>query len=193
MEKENAGIGDVIEAVEAASSAELAELARIRESVESLAETAQIPRSVAAGAKQMPQVSIQAEPALSDEIVAAMKRMNLGRPPEPSSRSHAAVTAETNTPPAARQPADNQKAPAPVAHVQPRQPAQRKETITPAQRVEAATKARSSFNSIGAESNRAAPGARDSRGRFVGRSGSKAASDEAKAERLEKARHRDEE
>lgn len=193
MERKNAGIGDVIEAVDAASAAELAELARIRESVENLAQPARTPRSIAAEAKQITQVNTQAEPAVSDEIVAAMKRMNLGQPPAPSNRSPAARQPETYSPPASRPSADNPKAPAPAERAQPRQPAQRKETITPAQRVEAAKKARSAFNNVGTESNRVEQGARDSRGRFVGRSGSKAASDEAKAERLEKARHRDEE
>lgn len=193
MERKNAGIGDVIEAVDAASAAELAELARIRESVDNLTETARTPRSVAAGAKQNPPVKLQTEPALSDDIVTAMKRMNLGQPPKSSNRSPAARPPETNFSPAARQPDDNQKTPAPAANVKPGLPTQRKENITPAQRVEAAAQARNAFNRIGTENNRTVPGARDSRGRFVGRSGSKAASDEAKAERLEKARHRDEE
>ncbi|HBU7546935.1 TPA: transglycosylase SLT domain-containing protein [Klebsiella aerogenes] len=192
MERKTAGIGDVIEAVDAASAAELAELARIRESVDNLTETARTPRSVAAGAKQNPPVKLQTEPALSDDIVTAMKRMNLGQPPKSSNRSPAARPPETNFFTAVRQPDDNQKTPTPAANVKPGLPTQRKETITPAQRLEAATQARSMINHIGADNNRSGPGARDSRGRFIGRSGSKAASDEAKAERLEKARHRDE-
>lgn len=187
MEREKARIGDVIEAVDAASAAELAELARIRDAVESLKDAPITPRSVAADMKEIAKAKEQDKPAVSDEIVAAMKKLNLGQPPKAA--NHVPAALQPVTPPAVEvhQPVE------PATKAQPRHPAQRKEIVTPAQRAEAATKARKAFNRSGGDNNRSAPGARDSRGRFVGGSGSKAASDEAKAERLEKDRHQNEE
>lgn len=189
MERENAGIGEVINAVESASAAELKELALIRKTVESLKDNPRVPRSVAASAREIEQAKNEDAPATADEIAAAMKQLNLGQAPAIRTPSEKASVIPT--------PAAPQSPPAPKPSTQ-AEPAQRrasdasKESITPAKRIEAATQARQIFNHAAGGQAQPKTGARDARGRFIGGAGSKAASDEAKAERREKARHQDE-
>jgi soluble lytic murein transglycosylase-like protein len=191
MERENAGIGDIIDAVDAASAAELEQLALIREAVESLTENPQMPRSVAASTRDFAKITDQNAPATADEIADAMKRLNLGQAPAPANSMQVARRPTSTTPPVTQAPTVVVTSPqSEKAHKRP--PAQRKETITPAQRVEAATQARELLNRTGSEKSQTKSNARDARGRFIGGAGSKVASEEAKAVQLEKARHRDE-
>ncbi|EBQ8843905.1 transglycosylase [Salmonella enterica subsp. enterica serovar Derby] len=183
MERKNAGIGDVIKAVDVASAKELQELARIRKSVDSLkghvvVQDEKIPRTVAArekNAKESVSETVSPEKEAANEIVAAMKKLNLGGAPRDES-------------PAAASKPDNSGITTPVGE---RRQQSQKNNLTPAQMTDAANQARKVFSrAAGGGENKSNAVTRDARGRF---SGSKAASDEVKAEHIEKARHFNEE
>ncbi|ECI4179086.1 transglycosylase SLT domain-containing protein [Salmonella enterica subsp. diarizonae] len=183
MERKNAGIGDVIKAVDVASAKELQELARIRKSVDSLkghvvVQDEKIPRTVAVrekNAKESVSETVSPEKEAANEIVAAMKKLNLGGAPRDES-------------PAAASKPDNSGITTPVGE---RRQQSQKNNLTPAQMTDAANQARKVFSrAAGGGENKSNAVTRDARGRF---SGSKAASDEVKAEHIEKARHFNEE
>ncbi|HIE7373588.1 transglycosylase SLT domain-containing protein [Salmonella enterica] len=183
MERKNAGIGDVIKAVDVASAKELQELARIRKSVDSLkghvvVQDEKIPRTVAVrekNAKESVSETVSPEKEAANEIVAAMKKLNLGGAPRDES-------------PAAASKPDNSGITTPVGE---RRQQSQKNNLTPAQMTDAANQARKIFSrAAGGGENKSKAVTRDARGRF---SGSKAASDEVKAEHIEKARHFNEE
>ncbi|EDL3512096.1 transglycosylase SLT domain-containing protein [Salmonella enterica subsp. enterica serovar Newport] len=183
MERKNAGIGDVIKAVDVASAKELQELARIRKSVDSLkghfvVQDEKIPRTVAArekNAKESVSETVSPEKEAANEIVAAMKKLNLGGAPRDES-------------PAAASKPDNSGITTPVGK---RRQQSQKNNLTPAQMTDAANQARKVFSrAAGGGANKSKAVTRDARGRF---SGSKAASDEVKADHIEKARHFNEE
>lgn len=183
MERKNAGIGDVIKAVDVASAKELQELARIRKSVDSLkghvvVQDEKIPRTVAVrekNAKESVSETVSPEKEAANEIVAAMKKLNLGGAPRDES-------------PAAVSKPDNSGITTPVGE---RRQQSQKNNLTPAQMTDAANQARKVFSrAAGGGENKSNAVTRDARGRF---SGSKAASDEVKAEHIEKARHFNEE
>lgn len=183
MERKNAGIGDVIKAVDVASAKELQELARIRKSVDSLkghvvVQDEKIPRTVAVrekNAKESVSETVSPEKEAANEIVAAMKKLNLG----------GALRDES---PAAASKPDNSGITTPVGE---RRQQSQKNNLTPAQMTDAANQARKVFSrAAGGGENKSNAVTRDARGRF---SGSKAASDEVKAEHIEKARHFNEE
>ncbi|EBW7177838.1 transglycosylase SLT domain-containing protein [Salmonella enterica] len=183
MERKNAGIGDVIKAVDVASAKELQELARIRKSVDSLkghvvVQDEKIPRTVAVrekNAKESVSETVSPEKEAANEIVAAMKKLNLGGAPRDES-------------PAAASKPDNSGITTPVGE---RWQQSQKNNLTPAQMTDAANQARKVFSrAAGGGENKSKAVTRDARGRF---SGSKAASDEVKAEHIEKARHFNEE
>lgn len=183
MERKNAGIGDVIKAVDVASAKELQELARIRKSVDSLkghvvVQDEKIPRTVAVrekNAKESVIETVSPEKEAANEIVAAMKKLNLGGAPRDES-------------PAATSKPDNSGITTPVGE---RRQQSQKNNLTPAQMTDAANQARKVFSrAAGGGENKSKAVTRDARGRF---SGSKAASDEVKAEHIEKARHFNEE
>lgn len=183
MERKNAGIGDVIKAVDVASAKELQELARIRKSVDSLkghvvVQDEKIPRTVAVrekNAKESVSETVSPEKEAANEIVAAMKKLNLGGAPRDES-------------PAAASKPVNSGITTPVGE---RRQQSQKNNLTPAQMTDAANQARKVFSrAAGGGGNKSNAVTRDARGRF---SGSKAASDEVKAEHIEKARHFNEE
>ncbi|ECQ6809300.1 lytic transglycosylase domain-containing protein [Salmonella enterica subsp. enterica] len=183
MERKNAGIGDVIKAVDVASAKELQELARIRKSVDSLkghvvVQDEKIPRTVAVrekNAKESVSETVSPEKEAANEIVAAMKKLNLGGAPRDES-------------PAVASKPDNSGITTPVGE---RRQQPQKNNLTPAQMTDAANQARKAFSRVaGGGENKSKAVTRDARGRF---SGSKAASDEVKAEHIEKARHFNEE
>lgn len=183
MERKNAGIGDVIKAVDVASAKELQELARIRKSVDSLkghvvVQDEKIPRTVAArekNAKESVGETVSPEKEAANEIVAAMKKLNLGGAPRDES-------------PAAASKSDTAGITTPVRE---RRQQSQQNNLTPAQMTDAANQARKVFSrAAGGGENKSKAVTRDARGRF---SGSKAASDEVKAEHIEKARHFNEE
>ncbi|EEC5568608.1 transglycosylase SLT domain-containing protein [Salmonella enterica subsp. enterica] len=183
MERKNAGIGDVIKAVDVASAKELQELARIRKSVDSLkghvvVQDEKIPRTVDVrekNAKESVSETVSPEKEAANEIVAAMKKLNLGGAPRDES-------------PAAASKPDNSGITTPVGE---RRQQSLKNNLTPAQMTDAANQARKVFSrAAGGGENKSKAVTRDARGRF---SGSKAASDEVKAEHIEKARHFNEE
>ncbi|EBP3804492.1 lytic transglycosylase domain-containing protein [Salmonella enterica subsp. enterica] len=183
MERKNAGIGDVIKAVDVASANELQELAHIRKSVDSLkghvvVQDEKIPRTVAVrekNAKESVSETVSPEKEAANEIVAAMKKLNLGGAPR-------------NESPAAASKPDNSGITTPVGE---RRQQSQKNNLTPAQMTDAANQARKVFSrAAGGGENKSKAVTRDARGRF---SGSKAASDEVKAEHIEKARHFNEE
>ncbi|ELP2131414.1 transglycosylase SLT domain-containing protein [Salmonella enterica subsp. enterica serovar Miami] len=183
MERKNAGIGDVIKAVDVASEKELQELARIRKSVDSLkghvvVQDEKIPRTVAVrekNAKESVSETVSPEKEAANEIVAAMKKLNLGGAPRDES-------------PAAASKPDNSGITTPVGE---RRQQSQKNNLTPAQMTDAANQARKVFSrAAGGGEDKSKAVTRDARGRF---SGSKAASDEVKAEHIEKARHFNEE
>ncbi|EDF5230078.1 transglycosylase SLT domain-containing protein [Salmonella enterica] len=183
MERKNAGIGDVIKAVDVASAKELQELARIRKSVDSLkghvvVQDEKIPRTVVVrekNAKESVSETVSPEKEAANEIVAAMKKLNLGGAPRDES-------------PAAASKPDNSGITTPVGE---RRQQSQKNNLTPAQMTDAANQARKVFSrAAGGGENKSKAVTRDARGRF---SGSKAASDEVKAEHIEKARHFNEE
>ncbi|ECJ2317991.1 lytic transglycosylase domain-containing protein [Salmonella enterica subsp. diarizonae] len=183
MERKNAGIGDVIKAVDVASAKELQELAHIRKSVDSLkghvvVQDEKIPRTVAVrekNAKESVSETVSPEKEAANEIVAAMKKLNLGGAPRDES-------------PAAASKPDNSGITTPVGE---RRQQSQKNNLTPAQMTDAANQARKVFSrAAGGGENKSKAVTRDARGRF---SGNKAASDEVKAEHIEKARHFNEE
>ncbi|HGA9257321.1 TPA: transglycosylase SLT domain-containing protein [Salmonella enterica subsp. enterica serovar Virchow] len=183
MERKNAGIGDVIKAVDVASAKELQELARIRKSVDSLkghvvVQDEKIPRTVAVrekNAKESVSETVSPEKEAANEIVAAMKKLNLGGAPRDES-------------PAVASKPDNAGITTPVRE---RRQQPQKNNLTPAQMTDAANQARKVFSrAAGGGEKKSKAVTRDARGRF---SGSKAASDEVKAEHIEKARHFNEE
>ncbi|EHV4902007.1 transglycosylase SLT domain-containing protein [Salmonella enterica] len=183
MERKNAGIGDVIKAVDVASAKELQELARIRKSVDSLkghfvVQDEKIPRTVAArekNAKESVSETVSPEKEAANEIVAAMKKLNLGGAPRYESSTAASEPTPTRKTTSARE----------------RRQQPEKDDLTPAQMTDAANQAKKVF-SRAAGANKTKPKAvtRDARGRF---SRSKAASDEVRAEHIEKTRHFNEE
>lgn len=180
MERKNANIDDVIRTVETASAKELEELAGIREAVEDLkggrvATVDPVSRSVSALNRTIEnsRPDFVANAPSVDPIAEAMKRLNLG--------DVSRVVQED------------------VALQEPRAKSttrkgkkRRKKAITEdvkAQRTEAAEHAREMFGQKGGAQK--SQNQRDARGRFIGKSGSKAAAEDARAERAEKARRKE--
>ncbi|HAM5522272.1 TPA: lytic transglycosylase domain-containing protein [Escherichia coli] len=180
MERKNANIDDVIRTVETASAKELEELAGIREAVEDLkggrvATVDPVSHSVSALNRtienSMPDFVANA-PSVAP-IVEAMKRLNLG---DVSRVVQEDVALQE---PQAKSTTRKGKK-------------RRKKAITEdvkAQRTEAAEHAREMFGQKGGAQK--SQNQRDARGRFIGKSGSKAAAEEARAERAEKARRKE--
>ncbi|HFL4071969.1 TPA: lytic transglycosylase domain-containing protein [Escherichia coli] len=180
MERKNANIDDVIRTVETASAKELEELAGIREAVEDLkggrvATVDPVSRSVSALNRTIEnsRPDFVANAPSVDPIVEAMKRLNLG--------DVSRVVQED----VAQQ---EQRA----KSTTPKGKKRRRKAIpedVKAQRTEAAEHAREMFGQKGgAQKNQ---NQRDARGRFIGKSGSKAAAEDARAERAEKARRKE--
>ncbi|EMV5220667.1 transglycosylase SLT domain-containing protein [Escherichia coli] len=180
MERKNANIDDVIRTVETASAKELEELAGIREAVEDLkggrvATVDPVSRSVSALNRTIEnsRPDFVANAPSVDPIVEAMKRLNLG---DVSRVVQEDVALQE---PQAKSTTRKGKK-------------RRKKAITEdvkAQRTEAAEHAREMFGQKGgAQKNQ---NQRDARGRFIGKSGSKAAAEDARAERAEKARRKE--
>ncbi|EBA7147660.1 lytic transglycosylase domain-containing protein [Salmonella enterica] len=188
MERKNAGIGDVINAVELASEKELEELALIRESVDGLkgslvASGADVPRSVAANIREANKPARQGSSAKADadEIVQAMKKLNLGENTATTAKVKASKTKVDSS-------VDERQAGLPQASKRRREHTE--QTLTPVQMAEAANNARRVFSkTAGGDGSKSSTPTRDARGRFIGGKGSKAASDAAEAKRVEKARH----
>lgn len=180
MERKNANIDDVIRTVETASAKELEELAGIREAVEDLkggrvATVDPASRSVSALNRTIEnsRPDFVANAPSVDPIVEAMKRLNLG---DVSRVVQEDVALQE---PQAKSTTRKGKK-------------RRKKAITEdvkAQRTEAAEHAREMFGQKGGAQK--SQNQRDARGRFIGKSGSKAAAEEARAERAEKARRKD--
>ncbi|EDQ7094711.1 lytic transglycosylase domain-containing protein, partial [Salmonella enterica subsp. arizonae] len=134
MERKNAGIGDVIKAVDVASAKELQELARIRKSVDSLkghfvVQDEKIPRTVAArekNAKESVSETVSPEKEAANEIVAAMKKLNLGGAPRYESSTAASEPTPTRKTTSARE----------------RRQQPEKDDLTPAQMTDAANQAK---------------------------------------------------
>ncbi|EHI0018462.1 lytic transglycosylase domain-containing protein [Escherichia coli] len=180
MERKNANIDDVIRTVETASAKELEELAGIREAVEDLkggrvATVDPVSRSVSALNRTIENSRpdfVTKAPSV-DPIVDAMKRLNLG--------DFSRVVQED----VAQQ---EQRA----KSTTPKGKKRRRKAIpedVKAQRTEAAEHAREMFGQKGGAQK--SQNQRDARGRFIGKSGSKAAAEEARAERAEKARRKE--
>ncbi|EEQ2798992.1 lytic transglycosylase domain-containing protein [Escherichia coli] len=180
MERKNANIDDVIRTVETASAKELEELAGIREAVEDLkggrvATVDPVSRSVSALNRTIENSRpdfVTNAPSV-DSIVDAMKRLNLG--------DVSRVVQED----VAQQ---EQRA----KSTTPKGKKRRRKAIpedVKAQRTEAAEHAREMFGQKGGAQK--SQNQRDARGRFIGKSGSKAAAEEARAERAEKARRKE--
>ncbi|EMG4864442.1 lytic transglycosylase domain-containing protein [Escherichia coli] len=180
MERKNANIDDVIRTVETASAKELEELAGIREAVEDLKEgrvatVDPVSRSVSALNRTIENSRpdfVTKAPSV-DPIVDAMKRLNLG--------DVSRVVQED----VAQQ---EQRA----KSTTPKGKKRRRKAIpedVKAQRTEAAEHAREMFGQKGGAQK--SQNQRDARGRFIGKSGSKAAAEEARAERAEKARRKE--
>ncbi|WP_238925287.1 lytic transglycosylase domain-containing protein [Escherichia coli] len=180
MERKNANIDDVIRTVEIASAKELEELAGIREAVEDLkggrvATVDPVSRSVSALNRTIENSRpdfVTNAPSV-DPIVEAMKRLNLG---DVSRVVQEDVALEE---PQAKSTTRKGKK-------------RRKKAITEdvkAQRTEAAEHAREMFGQKGGAQK--SQNQRDARGRFIGKSGSKAAAEDARAERAEKARRKE--
>ncbi|EES6940006.1 lytic transglycosylase domain-containing protein [Escherichia coli] len=176
MERKNANIDDVIRTVETASAKELEELAGIREAVEDLkggrvATVDPVSRSVSAlnRAIENSRPDFVANAPSVDPIVEAMKRLNLGD--------------------VSRVVQENVALQEPQAKSTTRKgKKRRKKAITEdvkAQRTEAAEHAREMFGQKGGAQK--SKNQRDARGRFIGKSGSKAAAEDVRAERAEKA------
>nr|CAC9203221.1 Uncharacterised protein [Escherichia coli] len=188
MERKNAGIGDVINAVELASDKELEELALIRQSVDGLkgnlvASGADVPRSVAANIREVNKPARQGSSAKADadEIAQAMKKLNLGETAPTTAKMKASKTEVDSS-------ADDRQVGLPQASK--RRTARTEQTLTPVQMAEAANNARKVFSkTAGGDGSKSSTPTRDARGRFIGGKGSKAASDDAEAKRVEKARH----
>lgn len=180
MERKNANIDDVIRTVETASAKELEELAGIREAVEDLkggrvATVDPVSRSVSALNRTIDnsRPDFVAKAPSVDPIVDAMKRLNLG---DVSRVVQEDVALQE---PQAKSTTRKGKK-------------RRKKAITEdvkAQRTEAAEHAREMFGQKGGAQK--SQNQRDARGRFIGKSGSKAAAEDARAERAEKARRKE--
>ncbi|EFB5198809.1 lytic transglycosylase domain-containing protein [Escherichia coli] len=180
MERKNANIDDVIRTVETASAKELEELAGIREAVEDLkggrvATVDPVSRSVSAlnHTIENSRPDFVAKAPSVDPIVDAMKRLNLG---DVSRVVQEDVALQE---PQAKSTTRKGKK-------------RRKKAITEdvkAQRTEAAEHAREMFGQKGGAQK--SQNQRDARGRFIGKSGSKAAAEDARAERAEKARRKE--
>ncbi|HFI1296589.1 TPA: transglycosylase SLT domain-containing protein [Escherichia coli] len=180
MERKNANIDDVIRTVETASAKELEELAGIREAVEDLkggrvATVDPVSRSVSALNRTIEnsRPDFVAKAPSVDPIVDAMKRLNLG--------DVSRVVQED----VAQQ---EQRA----KSTTPKGKKRRRKAIpedVKAQRTEAAEHAREMFGQKGGAQK--SQNQRDARGRFIGKSGSKAAAEDAHAERAEKARRKE--
>ncbi|HAW5831138.1 TPA: lytic transglycosylase domain-containing protein [Escherichia coli] len=180
MERKNANIDDVIRIVETASAKELEELAGIREAVEDLkggrvATVDPVSRSVSALNRTIEnsRPDFVANAPSVDPIVEAMKRLNLG--------DVSRVVQED----VAQQ---EQRA----KSTTPKGKKRRRKAIpedVKAQRTEAAEHAREMFGQKGGAQK--SQNQRDARGRFIGKSGSKAAAEDARAERAEKARRKE--
>ncbi|MFB4228785.1 lytic transglycosylase domain-containing protein [Escherichia fergusonii] len=180
MERKNANIDDVIRTVETASAKELEELAGIREAVEDLkggrvATVGPVSRSVSALNRTIENSRpdfVAKAPSVAP-IVDAMKRLNLG--------DVSRVVQED----VAQQ---EQQAKSTTRKGKKR----RKKAITEdvkAQRTEAAEHAREMFGQKGGAQK--SQNQRDARGRFIGKSGSKAAAEDVRTERAEKARRKE--
>ncbi|ECB2020706.1 lytic transglycosylase domain-containing protein [Salmonella enterica subsp. enterica serovar Stanley] len=176
MERKNANIDDVIRTVETASAKELEELAGIRVAVESLkGGLVPVSRSVSALNRTIEnsRPDFVAKAPSVDPIVDAMKRLNLG--------DVSRVVQED----VAQQ---EQRA----KSTTPKGKKRRRKAIpedVKAQRTEAAEHAREMFGQKGGAQK--SQNKRDARGRFIGKSGSKAAAEDARAERAEKARRKE--
>ncbi|EJX8459643.1 lytic transglycosylase domain-containing protein [Escherichia coli] len=180
MERKNANIDDVIRTVETASAKELEELAGIREAVEDLkggrvATVDPVSRSVSALNRTIEnsRPDFVAKAPSVDPIVDAMKRLNLG--------DVSRVVQEDVAQQEQRAKSTTRKG-----------KKRRKKAITEdvkAQRTEAAEHAREMFGQKGGAQK--SQNQRDARGRFIGKSGSKAAAEDARAERAEKARRKE--
>jgi len=180
MERKNANIDDVIRTVETASAKELEELAGIREAVEDLkggrvATVDPVSRSVSALNRiiENSRPDFVAKAPSVDPIVDAMKRLNLG---DVSRVVQEDVALQE---PQAKSTTRKGKK-------------RRKKAITEdvkVQRTEAAEHAREMFGQKGGAQK--SQNQRDARGRFIGKSGSKAAAEDARAERAEKDRRKE--
>ncbi|EHK5895407.1 lytic transglycosylase domain-containing protein [Escherichia coli] len=180
MERKNANIDDVIRTVETASAKELEELAGIREAVEDLkgervATVDPVSRSVSALNRTIEnsRPDFVANAPSVDPIVDAMKRLNLG--------DVSRVVQED----VAQQ---EQRAKSTTPNGKKRRRKAIPEDVK-AQRTEAAEHAREMFGQKGGAQK--SQNQRDARGRFIGKSGSKAAAEDARAERAEKARRKE--
>ncbi|EFN4392095.1 TPA: transglycosylase SLT domain-containing protein [Escherichia coli] len=180
MERKNANIDDVIRTVETASAKELEELAGIREAVEDLkggrvATVDPVSRSVSAlnHTIENSRPDFVAKAPSVDPIVDAMKRLNLG--------DVSRVVQED----VAQQ---EQRAKSTTPNGKKRRRKAIPEDVK-AQRTEAAEHAREMFGQKGGVQK--SQNQRDARGRFIGKSGSKAAAEDARAERAEKARRKE--
>ncbi|NNR45082.1 lytic transglycosylase domain-containing protein [Escherichia coli] len=180
MERKNANIDDVIRTVETASAKELEELAGIREAVEDLkggrvATVDPVSHSVSALNRTIENSRpdfVANAPSVAP-IVEAMKRLNLG---DVSRVVQEDVALQE---PQAKSTTRKGKK-------------RRKKAITEdvkAQRTEAAEHAREMFGQKGGAQK--SQNQRDARGRFIGKPGSKAAAEDARAERAEKARRKE--
>ncbi|HAU9311734.1 TPA: transglycosylase SLT domain-containing protein [Escherichia coli] len=180
MERKNANIDDVIRTVETSSAKELEELAGIREAVEDLkggrvATVDPVSRSVSAlnHTIENSRPDFVAKAPSVDPIVDAMKRLNLG--------DVSRVVQED----VAQQ---EQRAKSTTPNGKKRRRKAIPEDVK-AQRTEAAEHAREMFGQKGGAQK--SQNQRDARGRFIGKSGSKAAAEDARAERAEKARRKE--
>ena len=176
MERKNANIDDVIRTVETASAKELEELAGIRVAVESLkGGLVPVSRSVSALNRTIEnsRPDFVAKAPSVDPIVDAMKRLNLG--------DVSRVVQED----VAQQ---EQRAKSTTPNGKKRRRKAIPEDVK-AQRTEAAEHAREMFGQKGGAQK--SQNQRDARGRFIGKSGSKAAAEDARAERAEKARRKE--
>ncbi|ENT8854876.1 transglycosylase SLT domain-containing protein [Escherichia coli] len=180
MERKNANIDDVIRTVETASAKELEELAGIREAVEDLkgervATVDPVSRSVSALNRTIENSRpdfVTNAPSV-DPIVDAMKRLNLG---DVSRVVQEGIAQQ------------EQQAKSTIPKGKKRRRKAIPEDIK-AQRTEAAEHAREMFDQKGGAQK--SQNQRDARGRFIGKSGSKAAAEDARAERAEKARRKE--
>ncbi|HCE0615885.1 TPA: transglycosylase SLT domain-containing protein [Escherichia coli] len=180
MERKNANIDDVIRTVETASAKELEELAGIREAVEDLkgervATVDPVSRSVSALNRTIEnsRPDFVANAPSVDPIVDAMKRLNLG---DVSRVVQEGIAQEEQQ----------------AKSTTPKGKKRRRKAISEdikAQRTEAAEHAREMFDQKGGAQK--SQNQRDARGRFIGKSGSKAAAEDVRAERAEKARRKE--
>ncbi|WP_161538642.1 lytic transglycosylase domain-containing protein [Escherichia albertii] len=180
MERKNANIDDVIRTVETASAKELEELAGIREAVEDLkggrvATVDPVSRSVSALNRTIEnsRPDFVAKASSVDPIVDAMKRLNLGDVSRVVQEDVAQQEQQAKS-------------------TTPKGKKRRRKAIpedVKAQRTEAAEHAREMFGQKGGAQK--SQNQRDARGRFIGKSGSKSAAEDARAERAEKARRKE--